>query len=359
MSRCRWLVFAMHLRRFALLVVLAIISAASAGAFAADPPTRPFTDAARRTVTLPARIERVFAAGRPAAITLFTIAPDKLLGWPQAFRDEEKAFLPERYAELPVLGGLFGRAKTNDLEVLVAAKPDVIVDIGGVDPTHISAAERIEAQTHIPYVVLDGSFENTAELYERLGELLGEKAKAAELAGFARRTFAEMRTVGARIPTDHPIRVYYARGPNGLETALAGSLNTEMLAYVGAINVASDPNRNGLATVSREQILAWNPEVVITLNDKFYRAIWTDPVWESVAAVREKRVYLAPSLPFGWFDLPASVNRLIGEHWLAAVLHPVSGTAQTLRDTTREFYRDFYHVGLSEAQLDELLQPPR
>jgi iron complex transport system substrate-binding protein len=345
-------------RRFALLLLALAASVTSLSAFA-DAPTRRFTDAAGRTVSLPARIERVFAAGRPAAITLFTIAPDKLLGWPQAFRDEEKAFLPARYAELPVLGGLFGRAKTNDLEVLVAAKPDLIIDIGGVDPTHISAAERIEAQTHIPYVVLDGSFEKTADLYERLGELLDEPAKAAELADFARRTFAEMRAIGTRVPTDHPIRVYYGRGPNGLETALAGSLNTEMLGYVGGVNVAADPNRNGLATVSREQILAWNPEVVITLNDKFYRAVWTDPVWESVAAVREKRVYLAPSLPFGWFDLPASVNRLIGEHWLAAVLHPESSTARTLRDTTREFYRAFYHVSLSEAQLNELLQPPR
>src|SRR5690242_9134789 len=233
-------------RRFALLLLALVASVTSLSAFAADAPTRRFTDAAGRTVTLPARIERVFAAGRPAAITLFTIAPDKLLGWPQAFRDEEKAFLPERYAELPVLGGLFGRAKTNDLEVLVAAKPDLIVDIGGVDPTHISAAERIEAQTHIPYVVLDGSFEKTADLYERLGELLDEPAKAAELAGFTRRTFAEMRAIGMRVPADHPIRVYYARGPNGLETALAGSLNTEMLGYVGAVNVAADPNRNGL-----------------------------------------------------------------------------------------------------------------
>jgi iron complex transport system substrate-binding protein len=335
------------------------VTVASTGANAADSPTRSFTDAAGRTVTLPAHIDRVFAAGRPAAITLFTIAPDKLLGWPQAFRDEEKAFLPERYAELPVLGGLFGRAKTNDLEVLVAAKPDLIVDIGGVDPTHISAAERIEAQTHIPYVVLDGSFEKTADLYERLGELLDEKAKAAELAGFARRTFEKMRAVEARVAPDHAVRVYYARGPNGLETALAGSLNTEMLGYVGAVNVAADPNRNGLATVSREQILAWNPEVVITLNDKFYRAIWTDPVWESVAAVRERRVYLAPSLPFGWFDLPASVNRLIGEHWLAAVLHSEASAAPRLRDTTREFYGSFYHVTLTDAQLDVLLPAPR
>jgi iron complex transport system substrate-binding protein len=76
-----------------------------------------------------------------------------------------------------------------------------------------------------------------------------------------------------------------------------------------------------------------------------------------VAAVRGKRVYLAPSLPFGWFDLPASVNRLIGEHWLAAVLHPQ--TARDLRAVMAEFYGKFYHTDLSELQLDQLLPAAR
>jgi iron complex transport system substrate-binding protein len=324
---------------------------------AAHSETRVFTDAAGRQVAVPAQIGRVFAAGRPAAIVLYTLAPDKLLGWPQAFRDEEKAFLPARYAELPVLGGLFGRAKGGDLEALVAARPDIIIDIGSIDPTHVSAADRVQAQTGIPYAIFDGSFEKTADLYEALGGLLDEKSKAAELAQYSRTTFAAMGELLRRVPPDHPIRVYYARGPKGLETALAGSLNTEMLGYVGAVNVATDPNRNGLATMSAEQILAWDPEVIITLNEDFHRAIGSDPIWQGVAAVRSKRVYLAPSLPFGWFDLPASVNRLIGEHWLAAVLHPE--VARDLRALTMEFYGKFYHIDLTERQLDQLLPPAR
>ncbi len=325
---------------------------------AAGTEKRPFTDAAGRDVAVPLGIERVFAAGRPAAITVYTLAPDKLLGWPQAFRDDEKAFLPERYAALPVLGGLFGRAKSGDLEALVAARPDIIIDIGATDPTHVSAAERVQAQTGIPYVILDGSFDKTAALYEALGRLLDEPAKAAELADYSRRTFAEMRALQQLAPNARPVRVYYGRGPKGLETALAGSLNTEMLDYVGAVNVAADPGRNGLATVSLEQILAWDPEVVITLNAEFYRAVQTDPIWQGVAAVRHKRVYLAPSLPFGWFDLPASVNRLIGEHWLAAILHPELA-ARDLPPATREFYGKFYHLELTEPQLERLLRAAR
>jgi iron complex transport system substrate-binding protein len=113
----------------------------------------------------------------------------------------------------------------------------------------------------LPDVILDGSFEKTAELYEALGGLLDEKAKVEELAEYSRRTFGEMRELLRRAPPDHPVRVYYARGPKGPKTALAGSLNTEMLGYLGAVNVAADPGRNGLATVSAEQILAWDPEV--------------------------------------------------------------------------------------------------
>lgn len=343
-------------RRWAFILLLAGAWLGQSGA-AARAETRVFTDAAGRRVAVPAQIARVFAAGRPAAITIYTLAPDKLLGWPQAFRDEEKAFLPQRYAALPVLGGLFGRAKSGDLEALVAAKPDIIIDIGSIDPSHVSAADRIQEQIGIPYVIFDGSFAKTAELYEALGDLLDERAKAAELARYSRQTFADMRELLRRAPPDHPVRVYYARGPNGLETALAGSLNTEMLDYVGAVNVAADPSRNGLATVSPEQILAWDPEVVITLNQQFFRAIGSDPIWQGVAAVRNQRVYLAPSVPFGWFDLPASVNRLIGEHWLAAVLHPQ--LAGDLRAMTAEFYAKFYHVDLTEAQRDQLLHPAR
>jgi len=335
--------------------ILLVIAAWLCAGDAARAETRAFTDGAGRQVAVPAKIERVFAAGRPAAITLYTLVPDKLLGWRQAFRDEEKAFLPERYAALPVLGGLFGRAKSGDLETLVAARPDIIIDIGSIDPTHVSAADRVQAQTGIPYVIFDGSFDKTAELYEALGALLDAAPKAAELAAYSRKTFADMRALAARAPADHPARVYYARGPKGLETALAGSLNTEMLGYVGAVNVAADPARSGLATVSPEQVLGWDPEVIITLNADFYRAIWSDPVWQGVAALRAKRVYLAPSLPFGWFDLPASVNRLIGEHWLAAVLHPES--MRDLPAMTAEFYEKFYHITLTGPQLERLLHP--
>jgi iron complex transport system substrate-binding protein len=166
---------------------------------------------------------------------------------------------------------LFGRAKGSDLEALVAVRPDIIIDIGSIDPTQVFSTRK-PRQRNSPSTA-DG--------------LLARCASSCD----------------ARHPI--PSASYYARGPKALETALAGSLNTQMLGHVGAVNVAADPGRNGLATVSAEQILAWDPEVIITLSEDFYRPAWCDPIWQGVAAVRGKRIYLACSLPFGWFDLPA------------------------------------------------------
>ena len=80
----------------------------------------------------------------------------------------------------------------------------------------------------------------------------------------------------------------------------------------------------------------------------------TDPLWSSVKAVRDKRIYLSPNLPYGWFEEPPGVNRLIGVRWLTSILYPKQ-FPEDLRGITRDFYKRFYQVDLSEQQLDALL----
>ena len=98
----------------------------------------------------------------------------------------------------------------------------------------------------------------------------------------------------------------------------------------------------------------WNPDVIITIDKDFAERVYSLPTWQSVAAVKAKRVHLSPKLPFGWVDFPPSVNRLIGLWWLAKILYP-ERFPEDLRALTRDFYRRFYHVALSEAQLDRVL----
>src|SRR4051812_9709256 len=130
------------------------------------------TDAAGRTVPVPARVERIFPAGPPAAIALYTVAPDLLLGWARAPTAAEREFLLPDIGSRPEVGRVTGRGNTANLEVVLALKPDLILDIGSVNPTFVSLADRIAQQTGVPYALLDGRFDGIAASYRKIGELI-------------------------------------------------------------------------------------------------------------------------------------------------------------------------------------------
>jgi iron complex transport system substrate-binding protein len=340
------------------LIGLGSISAVSAAANAGKPgaETVDFADSAGRNLKVSRRIDRIYAAGPPAAIVLYTLAPGKLLGWNRRLRRAELEYIAEPFRELPELGRLTGRGNTANVEIVLQAKPDVIIDYGSIAGTYVSLADRVQEQTGLPYILLDGAFEKIPQTYRLLGRLIAQSPRAEQLAVYAERTQRDVDAVLARVPRQRRPRVYYGRGPEGLETGLGGSINVEVLERVGAVNVAAENGTHGgLATVSMEQIIKWNPEIVLTLDSEFFTSVKTNPLWRDIDAIKNKRVYLAPSVPFGWFDRPPSVNRLIGVKWLLAVLYPDAVTFD-LRKETHDFYRLFYHLDLSEVQLDTLLE---
>src|SRR5262245_33271235 len=328
---------------------------ASTVALAQD-AARSVTDSAGRRVEIPNKVSRVLAAGPPASILLYTLAPEKMIGWVRTPSPAEKDFLLESVRELPEYGRLTGRGGTANLEVVIKFKPDLIIDVGSVAGTYVSLANNVQEQTKIPYILLDGRLENSPQVYRLLGELLGVKDRAEQLARYADETLNVLKARIATIPESDRPRVYYGRGVNGLETGLGGSINLEVLERVGAINVAATAGSGGLSKVSMEQVIAWNPDVILGLDPLFYRSVATDPLWASIKAVRDKRIYLAPNLPYGWFDAPPGVNRLIGVRWLMSILYPRQ-FPESLRDTTRDYYKLFYQVDLSETQIDSLLTP--
>src|SRR5882757_8536669 len=235
------------------------------------------TDSAGRAVPVPERVERVFPAGPPAAIFLYTLAPELLLGWPRANRPEEREFLLPDIGGRPEVGRITGRGNTANLEVVLALKPDLFVDVGSVNATYVSLADRVQEQTGIPYALLDGSFNGTPNAYRILGELIGRRDDGAAMATYAEETVKAITGRIAAIPRERRPRVYYARGPRGLETGLGGSINVETIELL-AQNVAGG-TRGGLAVVSIEQVLLWNPDVIITIDLDFAASVSTDRAW--------------------------------------------------------------------------------
>ncbi len=316
---------------------------------------RQVTDSAGRQVEVPDRIERVMAAGPPASVLLYVLAPEKLVGWVRTPREVELPYLAPSVRDLPEIGRLTGRGDTANVEVVLKARPDVVVDFGSVAPTYASLADRVQRQTGIPYLMIDGSFNNTVQATRLLGGVLGVEARAAKLADDAGRILGEVDGVVASVEASQRPRVYLARGPSGLETGTRGSINTEIIERAGGINVVdlgAGPGR--LATVSLEQVLAWSPDTIISIDAHFVDGVRAAAGWSETQAARRGRVHLSPDLPFGFIDSPPSLNRLIGLEWLARLFFP-NRFARSMREATREFYGLYYQVDLSDAQLDHLL----
>ena len=319
-----------------------------------DAQPRAVVDSAKRNVSLPDRVSRVFVAGPPASILMYVLAPDMMVGWVRQPTAAEKEFLVPAARDLPETGRLTGRGDTMSLERLVAAKPDLVVDFGSVTATYVSLANRVQDQTGIPYVLIDGTFEATPGSLRLASDVIGRSARGADLAAYTEETFSLVDRVLARVPSARRPRVYLARGPEGLETGGRGSINTEIIERVGGINVAEGLGRGNTANASLEQILAWQPDAIVTLDRSFFDGVKRKPGWDQMRAVAENKVYLAPSLPWGWIDAPPSLNRLIGLRWLLATFYPADSGID-LRADTRSFYALFYGVKLNDPQLDRLL----
>lgn len=129
-------------------------------------------------------------------------------------------------------------------------------------------------------MLIDGRFEATPAALRLVGDALGVSERGEELARYTEALFEEIDAALAEIPPDRRPRVYMARGPDGLETGLKGSINTEIIERAGGRNVA-DPGdadvRRGIVNVSMEQVLAANPDTIIT---------WTAPFTNGYGAIR-------------------------------------------------------------------------
>ncbi len=306
------------------------------------------------SLTLPEAktITRIVSAGAPADLLLLTVAPEKLVGFSSFdFARQASIPLPDAIRQLPKLGRLAGRASTLSLEGLMALRPDLVIDCGNTDETWVSQARQMSEQTQIPWLLLSGKLEQSAEQIETLGKMLGEEKRAAEQADLARRFVSDAQAFAAS-PAAH-IRFYAARGARGLETGLQGSLHTEAAELLGLHNVAQIADRHGLTQVSMENLLRWQPDIILVQDSVTADFIRNDPLWQGVKAVVEKRILFLSGLPFGWLDAPPGINRLLGLRRLHAWLDPAVNSQ--LKNDMQHYARLFWHCTLSDTNYQKMV----
>lgn len=316
-------------------------------------------DMTNRTVYVPAQINKVLATSPPTTDLVYMLAPDKLAGWNYNLTAEELKYTPSQYQNLPVVGGWYSTFQGNP-ETFIAQNPDIILYDwamhGNSSPTMDGMQQMMG---NIPVVGLQSSTNatNYTPSIQFTGKLLGATKNADKLVDFYNSVLQPVETTVSTIPQDQKVRVYYAEGSAGLQTDPSGSQHSQLIDLCGGINVAQVPLKqgNGMSDVNMEQVLQWNPDVIITNNPQFYSEVYTNSSWQNVKAVSDHKVYLAPTAPLGWFDRPPGVNIIIGIPWTAKVLYPDKFKNFNMTKLTKQFYADFYHVNLTDDDVRTIM----
>lgn len=319
--------------------------------------TRIITDSAGREVEIPSEITKIAPSGPLAQIVLYTVSPDKLAGLAADFSDEAKQYIDEKYWGLPKFGQFYGKNASLNMEALIAEAPDVIIDIGEAKKTVKEDMDALQEQLNIPVIFVEATLPTMADAYEMLGDITGEKEQAGKLADYCRAEIGKADRNAAAIADADRKSVYFGLGDDGLHTNAKGSIHADVIDRIGAVNAADVEavSSGGGSEVSFEQVLLWNPDLIIVDSQKLYDTLTADPMWQELNAVKNGKIFKIPTAPYSYMSSPPSVNRMIGIEWLGSLVYPEIYTSD-IREEVKNFYQLFYHIDVTDEKLEAILK---
>ena len=213
-------------------LLLALCLACGLCSFASAEGMRTFVDSTGREVTLPANITRIAISGPLAQIFVFALAPEMLVGVANAWDKSAEGILPTAYYNLPLLGQLYGGKGEMNLETLLAAAPDVVIDVGEPKKTVKEDLDALTEQTGIPFVHITTHTGTAGDAYRKLGELLGKQEEAEALAAYCENVMARAKKIADSV---EKANILYVSGAEGLNVIAKGSYHAELIDMVASM----------------------------------------------------------------------------------------------------------------------------
>lgn len=318
--------------------------------------TRVVTDSAGRQVEIPADIRRVAPSGSTAQMILMPIAYDLLAGLASSPSAAQMPYFPEEVRYLPTFGQFYGSKANLNMESLIDARPQIIIDLGDKKDSIADDMDRIQKQAGIPTVFIEANLDDMAAAYRTLGDILNRSDMAESLAQFIEKTVSMARENSAKIPENQRLSVLFGTGSTGLACNAAGSVQADVIDLVGAVNAIIPQevsNRGGGTTVSLEEVYAVEPDVILLSTGGPYDTL-AQGEWAGLQAVQSGKYYEIPGLPYDWMSSPPSVNRVLGIWWLGNLLYPELYDYDMVQ-VAREYYGLFWHYDLTEEEARQML----
>lgn len=317
-----------------------------------------FTDSLGRTVTVPEKITKIAISGPLSQVYILPLAGDLLVGVSNAFAEDAQKYISEEILSKTEIGQLYGGKREMDLEALLAADPDVVIDIGQAKGSMAADFDDLTSQTGIPFIHIDADIATTADAYRTLGKLLGREEKAEKLAKWCEHTYNDILSIMEKVDADNARKtLLYCLGETGTNVIAEGSFHAQIVnlmsrnvAVIDEVVSSGDGNQ-----VDLEQILLWDPEVIVFAYGSCYDTVGASSQWQSLNAIGSNNYYEAPYGPYGWLSSPPAVQSYLGMLWLGAVLYP-DYVNYDLRKEVIAYYDLFYDCALTDDMYTALIQ---
>lgn len=289
------------------------------------------TDAAGREITIEGHPQRIVSGYYISTSMIIALGlRDRLVGI------ESKAETREIYAlaapELLELPGV-GTAKQLDLELVLSLEPDLVM----LPMKQLASAETL-AELGIDAIVVDPeSYDDMLFTFGLIAEACG--ADPTELTDY----YSEKESMLSEMLSgcERP-RVYISGNSEFLRTAGEGMYQDTLVTMAGGENVASEISGSSWADISYEQLLAWDPDVIVLASDASYTVddVLNDDMLAGLKCIENGNVFALPSSPEAWDSpIPAAV---LGSMYIAARLHPDMYTPELADEEVSGFYTEFY-----------------
>ncbi|MCD6530060.1 ABC transporter substrate-binding protein, partial [Candidatus Bathyarchaeota archaeon] len=187
--------------------------------------------------------------------------------------------------------------------------------------------ENIQTTLNVPVVCVrfnpPGTRDWSYDIISIIGAVVGKKEKAEQLKTYLEQKLSEVTSITSTIPDSEKPKVYVTMVDDPL-TTLTWSSEVD---YAGGINVAKSMNATRpWMKVSLEQVIRWNPDIIIIPGVCIPRReginpedLLNNPDWQAIKAVKNGKVYRVTWLGFFGFDPAGTV---ISTFQRAKLFHP-------------------------------------
>ncbi|MDR0925380.1 MAG: ABC transporter substrate-binding protein [Hungatella sp.] len=307
---------------------------------------RTITDMAGRTVTIPVQIEKIGTFGSVGVLNAFV----ELMGegskicndMPENFTKNDNWKLQYEFAPQIKGAPIFEANKEIAMETVLAAKPDVCFTMTK------ETAELLEKNGISAVYLAWSEIDDVKKAVTLMGEVLNKQETADDYIKYFDEKLARAQELTKDI-TDKKTVLY------GSVTTLTQphKIAEWWIAQAGGISVTDDGRKEDTLTYTLEDLLKWNPQVMILTAKSQITEIEADSRFANITAVKDKAFYVTPTVAHVWGN--RTVEQPLTIFWTMNKLYPEIMTRDELAREIKYFYSHFFLYEMSDAQVSEII----